>query len=67
MNDTAPEVAREMQDRLMRLSGSQRFVMGAQMFEAVRAIVIASLPKDLSSEEFKRRLYERIYGETLPF
>ncbi len=41
--------------------------MGAQMFESARAIIIASFPKDLAAEEFKRRLYERIYGEALPF
>ncbi len=67
MNDTAPEIADEVQARLMRLAGSTRFAMGAQMFESARAIIIASFPKDLAAEEFKRRLYERIYGEELPF
>jgi hypothetical protein len=67
MNDTAPEIAEEVQARLMRLTGSIRFAMGAQMFEAARAVIIASFPKDLTAKEFKRRLYERIYGEALPF
>ena len=67
MNDTAPEVAEIVHSRLMRLSGSIRFTMGAQMFESARAVVIASLPKDLPANEFRRRLYERIYGEALPF
>jgi hypothetical protein len=66
MNDTAPEIAEEMQTRLMGLTGSERFAMGAQMFEAARAVIIASFPKGLSAEEFKRRLYERIYGEPFP-
>jgi hypothetical protein len=67
MNDTAPEIADEVQSRLMRLHGATRFAMGAQMFESARSIIIASFPKDLSAQEFKRRLYERIYGEILPF
>jgi hypothetical protein len=67
MNDTAPEIADEMQNRLMRLSGATRFVMGVQMFESARAIVVASFPRDLDAQEFKRRLYNRIYGEMLPF
>jgi hypothetical protein len=67
MNDTAPNIADEVQNRLTRLSGSARFAMGAQMFESARAVIIASFPKDLDPKEFKRRLYERIYGEILPF
>lgn len=67
MNDTAPEIVEEVRSRLMRFTGSARFVMGAQMFEAARAVIIASLPKDLSAKEFKQRLYQRIYGEPLPF
>ncbi len=66
MNDTAPEIAHEVQARLMRLAGSTRFAMGSQMFDSARAIIIASLPKDLAEQEFKRHLYERIYGEALP-
>ena len=66
MNDTTPEVTEEVRRRLMRLPGSTRFVMGAQMFESARAMIIASLPKDLTPKEFRRRLYERIYGEPLP-
>lgn len=67
MNDTAPEVADEVQSRLMQLTGSTRFAMGAQMFESARAVIIASFPKNLTAPEFKRRLYKRIYGEILPF
>ncbi len=51
----------------MALSGEERFMMGVRMCEAARAMVIASLPPDLPPEEFKRQLYQRIYGEPLPF
>ena len=40
-------------------------MMVASMSEAARAFVIASLPKDLSPDELKQRLIERIYGESL--
>ena len=42
-------------------------MMGIRSFEAMREIVLASLSKDLSPEELKRQLYQRIYGEPLPF
>ncbi len=67
MSDTAPEIAEEMQERLATLSNATRFKMGAEMFEAARRMIIASFPKDLSGPELKRRLYERVYGEALPF
>jgi hypothetical protein len=53
-------------EMLMKLSGEERFIRGALMFDAARAMVVASLPRDLTPDEFRRRLYERIYGEPLP-
>ena len=66
MTDTTPAVAAMVRSRMMARSGAERFVMGARMFEAARAMVLASFPDDLSEGELKRRLYERIYGEPLP-
>ncbi len=51
MNDTPPEIAEMVRSRLMALSGAERIRMGAQMFEATRRMVVASLPCDLSPEE----------------
>ena len=65
MNDTPPEVKSLVHELMMQRTGEQRFVMGALMFDAAREMVIASLPTDLSPDEFKRRLFERIYGLTL--
>lgn len=64
--DTSPEVAAMVRYRTMKLSGAERFVIGARMFESARAIVLASLPGNISETERKRRLYERFYGERLP-
>ena len=67
MNDTPPEIARRVREMLMARSNEERFMMGVRSFDAAREIVLASLPKDLPPEELKRRLYQRIYGESAPF
>jgi hypothetical protein len=36
------------------------------MFAEARKIIVASLPKELSEQEFKKQLYKRTYGEDLP-
>lgn len=66
MDDTSPEVREFYRALLMQLSNEERFIRGALMFDAARAMVLASLPKDLSPEELRRQLYQRIYGEPLP-
>jgi hypothetical protein len=66
MSDTPPEVAEMVRTRLMALSGAERMRMGAEMFDAARRMVLASLPPDLPEAERKRQLFRRIYGEDLP-
>ena len=66
MTDTSPEVAELVRSRLMALSGAERFRMGSQMFDAARRMVLASLPADLTENERKRQLFQRLYGEALP-
>ena len=66
MGDTPPEVEELVEELTMAMSPSERFIRGALMFDAARDIVLASLGPDLSVEDRKRALYERIYGEPLP-
>ena len=66
MNDTSPEIAEMVHSRLMQLPGATRIRMGADMFEAARAMILASLPPESTPEEKRRLLYARIYGEPLP-
>ena len=66
MTDTSPEIAEMVRARLMALSGAERFRMGVNMFEAARRMVLASLPSGLPENEYKRLLFERLYGEPLP-
>ncbi len=65
MNDTPPDIEDKMREMIMTRSGAERMIMGSSMFDAARAIVIASLPTDLPDDEFKRRLFERIYGASM--
>ncbi|MGA2684516.1 MAG: hypothetical protein ABSF51_05640 [Verrucomicrobiota bacterium] len=67
MNDTSPEIAELVRQKLMARSGSERFVMGARMFDAARAIVLSSLPAGLPPDELKRQLFQRLYGLAAPF
>ena len=67
MNDTPPEIAELVRQRLMARSGEERVLMGSRSFDAAREVILASLPKGLSEIELKRQLYQRIYGEPLPF
>jgi hypothetical protein len=62
MNDTPLEVQRLVREMMMARSGEERLLMGSAMFDAARDMVIASLPENLPPLEFKRRLFERIYG-----
>ena len=67
MTDTPPEIARMVRIKLMALSGEERLVMGAQMFESAREVVMASLPRDLSEVELRRQLFRRLYGKEIEF
>jgi hypothetical protein len=65
MSDTSPEVETLMREMMMARSGEERLLMGSAMFDAARDMVIASLPENLPVLEFKRRLFERLYGFSL--
>jgi len=65
VNDTAPEIKRMVREKMMALSGEERFIIGAQMFESAREMIKASLPPGLSKTEQRRELFKRIYGREL--
>jgi hypothetical protein len=62
MTDTPPKIAQMVRERLMARSPEERFIMGAEMFDAALTMIHASFPKDLSPTERKRRLFQRLYG-----
>jgi len=62
MNDTTPEV-KKIQDRLFaKLSGEERLLMGLEMFETARKIVLSSFPENLPENEIRKRQFLRFYG-----
>lgn len=63
MNDTSPEVERFVQKRYASMTGEERLLIGAQMFDTAREIVLASLPKNLTPGEQRRALCRRLYPE----
>ena len=56
VNDTTPEIAALVRERLLARSGAERVLMGSRMFDVARAMVLASFPNGLSEIEVKRRL-----------
>lgn len=66
VTDTSPEIAAAVRDRIMKFSGAERFIMGTRTFDSARAVMLASLPKDISETERRRILFERLYGDLLP-
>ena len=62
MNDTHPEIEIMLREKYMQMTGAERVLIGARMYDTARAIVLSSLPKNLSELERRRLLYERFYG-----
>jgi hypothetical protein len=65
MNDTSPDIQKLVRDQLLERSGTERVQMGSRMFDAARAIVLASFPANLSELEKKVRSCERFYRDEI--
>lgn len=65
MNDTDPHIAEIVRRRLLERSGAERVLMGSRMFDAAKAMVLASFPEGLTDIEVKGRLCERLYGDEI--
>jgi hypothetical protein len=66
MTDTTEEIKQLVREQIMARSSAERFVMGAEMFDSALIVVEASLPANLSSAEYKRQLFKRLYGMESP-
>jgi hypothetical protein len=62
MTDTPEEIKQLVREQIMARPPAERFVMGAEMFDSALGVVKASLPANLSSSEYKRQLFKRLYG-----
>jgi hypothetical protein len=63
VNDTPKEIAELVREKLLARSGAERMLMASQMFDAARAMILASFRPGLPEIEIKRRLCERLYGD----
>jgi hypothetical protein len=66
MTDTTEDVKQLVRERIMARSPAERFLMGSQMFDSALVMVKASLPTNLSRSEYRRQLFNRLYGLELP-
>ena len=65
MNDTSPEVAARFKSLLRERSGSDRVRMVSDMFDAARALVIASVKAqrpDISDAALRVEVFKRFYA-----
>jgi signal transduction protein with GAF and PtsI domain len=65
MNDTSPEMEKQFRAMIMARSGAERMNMAFSMLATARELIEASLPTDLSVEERRRRLFERMYADEI--
>lgn len=65
MRDTEPQVESAYRARLMALADSERFAMGAGMFDAARTMVLSSFPRGMEDHEVRVALLRRFYGRDL--
>lgn len=61
MNDTDPKIQKMLDERYQKMTGEERLKIGFSMYDTARAIVLSSLPKDLSTEERAVQLFLRFY------
>jgi dihydrofolate reductase len=61
MNDTPALLQQQFRSMLMAKSGSDRLIMGSNMFDSARGMMLASFPKNLESQQIRRLLLQRTY------
>lgn len=66
MDDTSNKIKKLIQTKYAALSGEARFIMGAEMFNSARKLVLASLPKGLSDTNIRKELFLRFYRNDFP-
>ena len=66
MDDTTPRIAAIQRLKLMERSSEERFIMGAMMFEAARAMVAASIEGPQNSGAARIEYFRRLYRADLP-
>jgi hypothetical protein len=66
MSDTPPEFEAMVNERYRRMTADERVRIAASMYDTARAIVLSSLPKNLSRRERRLAFARRFYESELP-
>jgi len=66
MSDTSPKIEAMIRKRYEQMTPDERVRIAAGMFETARAIVISSLPPNLSRREQRLAVARRFYAGELP-
>lgn len=66
MDDTSPEIKRLLAERYAARSGAERLLMGCEMYNSSRTLVLASLPTSLTLKERRAAFFLRFYGNDFP-
>lgn len=61
MNDTSPKIEAMVNERYQRMTPDERVRIAASMFDTARAIVLSSLPPNLTRREQRLALARRFY------
>ena len=66
MNDTSSRIEAIVRERYRQMTPDERVRIAATMFETARAIVLSSLPANLSRSERRLAVARRFYAGELP-
>lgn len=66
MNDTSSRIEAIVRERYRQMTPDERVRIAASMFETARAIVLSSLPPNLSRRERRLAVARRFYAGELP-
>jgi hypothetical protein len=66
VNDTSPDFETIVEERYRAMSPGERMGVAASMYETARAIVLSSLPPEMSRRERRLAFARRMYGDELP-
>lgn len=61
MDDTSPEIKKQFQKMLMKRSGVERIIMGADMAESAKVMVLSSMDREKSEAEKRVYLFLKFY------
>jgi hypothetical protein len=66
MNDTSDAIGKVVLERYRSMTPTERCLVASSLFEAARAIIESSLPSNLTAEQRRLSIAQRLYGGELP-